>query len=82
MTNEEAIKFLKTWNPIHPLKQEAKEMAIGALNKSDIVHCKDCIHRGNSKKCMLAVIGKQNDIPHFFLDNSGEWYCADGKSAE
>ena len=35
MTNEEAIKFLKTWNPIHPLKQEAKGIAIEALEKTE-----------------------------------------------
>ena len=34
MTNEEAIKFLKSWYPIHPLKQEAKVMAIKALQES------------------------------------------------
>ena len=31
MTNDEAIKYIKSWNPIHPLKQEAKTKAITAL---------------------------------------------------
>ena len=31
MTNEEAIKYLRTWNPYHPLKQEAITKAIRAL---------------------------------------------------
>ena len=34
MTTEEAIKFIKTWNPIHPLKQEARDMAIEALKQN------------------------------------------------
>ena len=31
MTKAEAIKYLKTWNPIHPFKQEARAKAIRAL---------------------------------------------------
>lgn len=31
MTYKEAIAFLKTWNPIHPAKQEARDMAVEAL---------------------------------------------------
>lgn len=45
----------------------------------EIVRCKDCIHRGNAEKCVVAAISKENDCPLFMLDNHGEWYCADGK---
>ena len=31
MSNEEAIKYIRTWKPIHPLKQEAITKAIRAL---------------------------------------------------
>lgn len=36
MTREEAIKYLKAWNPIHPLKQEARDMAVEALKQTEI----------------------------------------------
>ena len=50
--------------------------------KQELIRCKDCVHRGNPKKCMLAVICEQNDFPYFFIDNRGEWFCADGKGVK
>ena len=44
-----------------------------------IVHCKDCKHRGNSKKCVLSAISEEKDFPLFMLDNRGDWFCADGE---
>lgn len=47
-----------------------------------LVRCKDCVHRGNAEKCVLAAIAAEKDYPLFMLDNRGEWYCADGKIQE
>ena len=44
----------------------------------ELVRCKDCKHRGNSEKCVLAAISKEKDFPLFMLDNRGDWFCADG----
>ena len=46
---------------------------------SDIVRCKNCIHRGNSNKCVLAAISEEKHFPLFMLDNRGEWFCGDGE---
>ena len=43
-----------------------------------VVRCKDCIHRGNSEKCVLSAISEEKDFPLFMLDNRGDWFCADG----
>ena len=43
-----------------------------------VVRCKDCKHRGNSEKCVLAAVSKEKDYPLFMLDNRGDWFCADG----
>ena len=45
----------------------------------ELVRCKDCKHRGNSKKCVLSAISEEKDFPLFMLDNRGDWFCADGK---
>ena len=47
-----------------------------------VVRCKDCIHRGNSEKCILSAISKEKDFPLFILDNRGDWFCADGVRKE
>lgn len=49
---------------------------------SEIVRCKECVHRGKVEKCVLAAIAAEKDYPLFMLDNRGEWYCADGESKE
>jgi hypothetical protein len=48
-------------------------------NHGELVRCKDCVHRGNSGKCVLSAISEEKDFPLFMLDNRGEWFCADGK---
>ena len=48
-------------------------------NHGELIRCKDCVHRGNSEKCVLAAISKEKDFPLFMLDNRGDWYCGDGK---
>ena len=49
---------------------------------NELVRCKDCINRGNPKKCLVAYIGDVKSVPYFYVDNNGEFYCADGKRKE
>ena len=44
-----------------------------------VVRCKDCKHRGNSKKCIVAFVAYKQEFPIFFYDNRGDWFCADGE---
>lgn len=55
---------------------------VETISEAELVRCKCCVHRGNPKKCMLAVICEQNNFPYFFIDNHGEWFCADGRREE
>ena len=72
-------------DPRCPLKQECKgcstifDVAYKAGKADAVVLCKDCKHRGNSKKCVLSAISEEKDFPLFMLDNRGDWFCADGK---
>ena len=52
------------------------------ISSGKLVRCKDCIHNGNSKKCILAAVAEIKNCPVFLLDNNGEWFCADGKRKE
>jgi hypothetical protein len=45
----------------------------------DIVRCKDCKHRGDRHKCIVAFVAEKQEMPYFFYDNRGEWFCADGE---
>ena len=51
------------------------------VNAVPVVRCEDCINRGNPKKCLVAYIGDVKSVPYFYVDNNGEFYCADGKRA-
>ena len=44
-----------------------------------VVRCKDCIHRGDKNRCILAFVADKQNFPLFFYDIRGEWFCADGK---
>jgi hypothetical protein len=80
------------WRMFHS-DSEVQEIARSALEliTSDYIHevakqfrrpivlCKDCIHRGDKHKCILAFVADKQDFPYFFYDNRGEWFCADGK---
>lgn len=46
---------------------------------TELVRCKDCAHRGNKNKCIVAFVADKQDFPVFFYDNRGKWFCADGK---
>lgn len=48
-------------------------------DQPELIRCKDCVHNGNAKKCVLAAIAAEKDCPLFMLNNGGEWFCADGK---
>lgn len=61
-------------------RSESIDMAIKALRQPQIVRCKDCIHRGNAERCVLAAISEEKHYPLFILDNRGEWFCADGNA--
>ena len=50
--------------------------------KLKIVRCKDCIHRGDKSKCILAYVTDKQNFPLSFYDNNGEWFCADGKQKD
>lgn len=64
-------------------KQKERKFLVDSDGKitplPDVVRCKDCIHRGNAEKCVLAAISEEKNFPLFMLDNRGEWFCADGK---
>ncbi len=48
----------------------------------ELVRCKDCKHRGDRHKCIVAFVAEKQEMPYSFYDNGGEWYCADGKRKE
>ena len=81
MTRDEAIKYIKQWNPIHPEKKEAIQMAIEALKQPEIVRCMDCIYLGNPEKCIIQNhVDKVGIVWLFSLQQ--DWFCADGKRKE
>ena len=61
---------------------EAFYTALKALKEPEIVRCKECVHRGNQKKCILAFVAEKQDFPVCFYDNRGDWFCGDGKRKE
>ena len=69
-------KIIELIMPIY--KDQITERDIEA-SSGELVRCKDCIHRGDSKKCILAAVAKTKNCPVFLVDNNGEWFCADGK---
>ncbi|MBR2999378.1 MAG: hypothetical protein IKF39_00130 [Oscillospiraceae bacterium] len=56
--------------------------ALKALKEPEIIRCKECVHRGNPKKCILAFVAEKQDFPVSFYDNRGDWFCGDGKRKE
>lgn len=50
-----------------------------STRKKELVRCKDCVHRGDKKKCIVAFVAEKQEMPYFFYDNRGEWFCADGE---
>ena len=72
-------------DPRCPLKQECKgcstvfDVAYKAGKEDSIIRCKDCIHRGDKKKCIVAFVAEKQEMPYFFYDNRGNWFCADGR---
>ena len=77
MTREEAIKwqeaFKKTYGNFPPEATEACDMAIEALEKPEIVHCKDCVYW---KAARIGICG----LAGYFIGERG--YCLYGKAGE
>ena len=69
----------------HPKYQDTLREIINSAETVDaveVVRCKECINRGNPKKCLVAYLGEVKSVPYFYVDNGGEFYCADGKRKE
>ncbi len=47
--------------------------------RESIVKCKDCKHRGDRNQCIVAFVAEKQEMPYFFYDNRGDWFCADGE---
>ena len=93
MTREEAIKILDKMplcaecdSSNMPYQctdcEDAFLLAMEALKQPEIVRCKDCKHRGDRNKCIVAFVAEKQEMPYFFYDNRGEWFCADGVKQE
>ena len=65
-------------NVISGLKVINDGLFEAVTEQKQIVRCKDCIHRGDKHKCILAFVADKQDFPYFFYDNHGDWFCADG----
>ena len=77
---QEIISLLKEQESvIEALKSDLDETLVVLGGNAEIVRCKECKHRGNSEKCVLSAISEEKDFPLFMLDNSGDWFCADGE---
>ena len=48
----------------------------------ELVRCKACKHRGDRNKCIVAFVAEKQEMPYFFYDNRGDWFCADGERQE
>ena len=90
MTEEEAYEFINKFprcrgcdDDSYPLGcdecDDAFYTALNALKEPEIIRCKECVHRGNPKKCILAFVAEKQDFPVSFYDNRGDWFCGDGK---
>jgi len=63
----------------------ASEMVKGSIlmyQGKQIVRCKDCKHRGDKNKCIVAFVAAKQDFPVCFYDNHGDWFCADGEAKD
>lgn len=80
-THEEWEKYGDDWNE-QVCEGEHRPEYCPLKEQPEIVRCKDCVHRGDEHKCVIAFIAKKQDFPVFFYDNRGEWYCADGERKE
>lgn len=79
----DTIELLKEQDRIiTSLKADLQETLKVVSEQSNVIRCKDCINRGNPKKCLVAYIGDVKSVPYFYVDNNGEFYCADGKYAD
>ena len=78
MTREEAIRLLKQWNPIHPSKKEAVEVAIEALRQPQIVRCKDCrFSLPSSENFIMCTAPYESQYPKAYKPI--DWFCKGGE---
>lgn len=61
--------------------EEAYQMGYrcATIIKPGIVRCKDCKHRGDKRKRIIAFVAEKQEMPFHFYDNNGDWFCADGE---
>lgn len=52
------------------------------ISWKELVRCKDCKHRGDMHKCIVAFVASKQDFPVRFYDNDGNWFCADGRKKD
>lgn len=79
---EETIRVLETMLitiSLSETERDAIRTAAELLKEQEPVLCKDCKHRGDRHKCIVAFVAEKQEMPYFFYDNRGEWYCADGE---
>ena len=48
------------------------------IEERELVMCKNCVRRGNPRKCIVAKLTDKKNTPYFVIDDRGEWFCADG----
>ena len=58
------------------------ELVEKASKQPKVVRCKDCKHRGDRHKYLVAFVAEKQEMPYFFYDNRGEWFYADGERQE
>ena len=76
----DAIALLKEQEAeISRISNAYLELVGKASKQPKVVRCKDCKHRGDRHKCIVAFVAEKQEMPYFFYDNRGEWFCADGK---
>ena len=53
---------------------------VESYSEQELIRCKDCAHRGNPEKCIVANNAYNKGLMLIsLLDNNGEWFCADGE---
>ena len=72
-------KLKEQENAYSELSKEYLSLVRRAAHRPNVVRCKECVHRGNPKKCILAFVAEKQDFPVSFYDNRGDWFCGDGK---
>ncbi len=70
---------VKNSNPICLINEMLSDVLALLKEQPEIVRCKDCKHRGDRHKCIIAFVAEKQKMLFSFYDDNGEWFCADGK---